>query len=348
MTSDDTKKTSFFSVDRNRLAVFFVLAAAIAGLVFSPVGPIFLGWSSMVSAQETSAPESNSGEPQVNQQEEQFMPPPTAAVVDMNASKVVVSGSAASPGDESGPFQILPILPERMDGKIYVGWIYFTATAPIYVVPGFGFDARNQTLNHDAFGELIRFPSEGSFANNTFAPPEIAHGPILPQYAPPVTSGIGQLPRVYSASVPFAGEVLEVGNVNGTKFLISYTVIADVYDTSRVSALEPAVMNVAGQGQEANHVSITPGAAEKSNDAFSPNPISVRIGENVTWTNDDMEPHTVTSGTPEQIATGEVGKLFDSGFIGTRSSFTHTFDTRGQFEYFCQIHPNMVGTVDVG
>jgi hypothetical protein len=69
----------------------------------------------------------------------------------MNATKIVVSSSAASPGDEAGPFQIFPILPERMDGKIYSGWISFTASAPIYVIPGYGFDAKNMTLNHAEF-----------------------------------------------------------------------------------------------------------------------------------------------------------------------------------------------------
>jgi plastocyanin len=272
------------------------------------------------------------------------MPAPTVAGIDMSASKIVISGSAASPGDESGPFQLLDILPERSDGKIYVGSIYFTASAPVYVVPGFGFDAKNQTLNHQEFGELIRFSSQGSFDTNSLAPPEIAYGPILPQYAPQIPSGVGDLPNVYSASVPFAAEALQVGNINGTKFLISYTVIADVISTTRVSAMESAAINATGQPGQQNHVSITPGAAEKTTDAFSPSPIVVGRGESVMWSNDDMEPHTVTSGTPGSEATGSI---FDSGFIGTKSSFSHTFDDGGEFQYFCEIHPNMVGLVEV-
>jgi plastocyanin len=152
---------------------------------------------------------------------------------------------------------------------------------------------------------------------------------------------------VYSATVPFAGEVLEVGDVNGTNFLISYTVVADVYDTMRVSAMEPAILNNTQAEQPENKVSITYGAAEKSSDAFSPNPVEIRMGENITWTNDDIMPHTVTSGMPEQSGTNAVGQEFDSGFIGARSSFTHAFDARGEFQYFCQIHPNMIGTVTV-
>lgn len=281
-------------------------------------------------------------------EDEQFLDP-TAAAVDMNSSKIIVSGSAASPGDEAGPFQILQILPERMDGKVYVGWISFTASAPIFVAPGFGFDSENQTLNHKEFGELIRFPSEALFTNSTVFPPEIAHGPFMPYYGLPINEGSSQfpLPSVYSASVPFAADVLEVGNVNGTKFLISYTVVADVYDSTRVSALGPAVMNTTEQTLQENIVSMVYGGVEKTTDAFSPNPIIIDSGESVTWTNDDFLPHTITSGTPEQMGTGEAGKDFDSGFVGTKSSFTHTFEQDGEYDYFCLLHPNMVGTVSV-
>ena len=337
ISNDENRKEShpFTGSRRVRLAGFVVLAVAICALVYSTyISPITLfGGAPTVSAQEGDGPD------------EEFMVPPTAAAVDMNATKIVVSGSAASPGEESGPFQILPILPERMDGKIYSGWISFTASAPIYVIPGYGFDAKNMTLNHAEFGELIRFPTEASFAGIPGVPPEATHGPIWPSYGPMPESGIGKLPSVYTATVPFAGELLEVGNVNGTKFLITYTVVADVYDTVRVSAMEPAILNTTETSE--NPVSITYGAVELTTDAYSPNPTIVGQGENVTWTNDDFLPHTVTSGTPEDIGTEFVGEEFDSGFIGTRSSFTHTFDQRGDYDYFCELHPNMVGTVNV-
>lgn len=348
MTSEDTRNARFTGNNRNRLAIFLILAVAVAAMMLSPAGSLFVGELSRVSAQEGPVPtEADNAGPAMAEEDGQYMDP-TAAAVDMNSSKIVVSGTAASPGDEAGPFQILQILPERMDGKVYVGSISFTASAPIYVIPGFGFDANNQTLNHNEFGELIRFPSEASFANSPFAPAEIAHGPILPQYGPPAAIMTeGSLPNVYSATIPFTGDVLEVGDVNGTKFIISYTVIADVYDTTRVSALGPALLNTTGLGPVKNHVSIGYGAVERTNDAFSPNPIIISAGESITWTNDDFIPHTVTSGSPDQMGTEVAGLDFDSGFIGTRSSYTHTFDERGEFDYFCQIHPTMVGTVHV-
>jgi len=43
-------------------------------------------------------------------------------------------------------------------------------------------------------------------------------------------------------------------------------------------------------------VSITSGSSSKTTDAFSPNPVNAKVGDTVTWTNDDSQPHTVVSG----------------------------------------------------
>lgn len=71
--------------------------------------------------------------------------------------------------------------------------------------------------------------------------------------------------------------------------------------------------------------------------SFSPNPVEVKAGETVTWVNDDSARHTVTSkdGT------------FDSGMMGKGQSFSYTFDKAGEYSYFCEPHPSMVGTVVV-
>ncbi len=93
--------------------------------------------------------------------------------------------------------------------------------------------------------------------------------------------------------------------------------------------------------------SITIGAASKTTDAFSPNPLEVKVGDTVTWTNDDLQPHTVTSGTS---ATPD-GKFNSSPGLKTlltpKNTFSHTFSAAGTFPYFCQLHPNMIGTVNV-
>lgn len=96
--------------------------------------------------------------------------------------------------------------------------------------------------------------------------------------------------------------------------------------------------------------SVVPGSTTLTTDAYSPYPIEVTVGQTVKWTNDDTAFHTVTSGSP---GAADVGTLFDSGLAGPTAlttkgtTFEHTFDTAGEFDYFCTLHPNMVGKVVV-
>ena len=91
-----------------------------------------------------------------------------------------------------------------------------------------------------------------------------------------------------------------------------------------------------------NSVSIVPGSSSLTTDAYLPNPIQVSVGTTVTWTNNDAQPHTATSGqnvTPD-------GR-FDSGIMAPAATFDFTFTEAGEYPYFCLLHPNMVGTVSV-
>jgi plastocyanin len=77
--------------------------------------------------------------------------------------------------------------------------------------------------------------------------------------------------------------------------------------------------------------------ANAESNSFSPNPVEVKVGETVTWINDDSGRHTVTS----------KDGFFDSGMMGKGQSFSYTFDKAGEYTYHCEPHPNMVGTVVV-
>jgi plastocyanin len=98
-------------------------------------------------------------------------------------------------------------------------------------------------------------------------------------------------------------------------------------------------------------VSIVPGASTLGDKAFSPNPVNIKIGDTVTWVNDDTVFHTVVSGNPN--GGGETGKVFDSGLSGPTAlttkgkTFSHKFTEKGEFPYFCQLHPTMVGKIVV-
>jgi plastocyanin len=94
-------------------------------------------------------------------------------------------------------------------------------------------------------------------------------------------------------------------------------------------------------------VSIVPGASSKSTDSFAPNPVNAKVGDTVTWTNDDSQPHTVTSGS-----NGTPDNKFNSSpnfqpLLVPKGIFKHTFAEAGDYPYYCGLHPNMVGTVKV-
>jgi plastocyanin len=105
------------------------------------------------------------------------------------------------------------------------------------------------------------------------------------------------------------------------------------------------------QAQTEVKVSIVPGASTLGDKAFSPNPVNIKIGDTVTWVNDDTVFHTVVSGNPS--GGGETGKVFDSGLSGPTAlttkgkTFSHKFTEKGEFPYFCQLHPSMIGKVIV-
>jgi plastocyanin len=92
-------------------------------------------------------------------------------------------------------------------------------------------------------------------------------------------------------------------------------------------------------------VSIAEEASEMGDQAYDPNPVKVKAGNTVTWTNDDSQIHTVTSGTGSDDP--NMGKDFDSSMLSQNQTFSHQFTTAGEFPYFCQLHPTMVGKVVV-
>jgi len=67
-------------------------------------------------------------------------------------------------------------------------------------------------------------------------------------------------------------------------------------------------------------------------------------GEIILWTNVDSTAHTVTSGNPAE------GKsdYFDSGIIPPGNNFLHKFEDTGMFQYYCELHPWMLGVISVG
>jgi plastocyanin len=87
------------------------------------------------------------------------------------------------------------------------------------------------------------------------------------------------------------------------------------------------------------------------NFAFTPQNISVKMGDTVTWTNKDAAPHTVTSNNPsgQNFTCAPVStEVFASPTLNQNNTFQHTFNAMGTFDYHCEVHGcAMSGSVTV-
>jgi plastocyanin len=73
------------------------------------------------------------------------------------------------------------------------------------------------------------------------------------------------------------------------------------------------------------------------NFTFTPPELTVAVGTTVKWVNHDDTPHLVVN----------KDKVFRSKALDTDDSYSFTFTSAGTFEYFCGLHPQMVGKVVV-
>lgn len=71
--------------------------------------------------------------------------------------------------------------------------------------------------------------------------------------------------------------------------------------------------------------------------AFHPKTLTVKAGTKVTVTNDDSTAHT---------ATAKSG-AFDSGTVKPGKSISFTLKKPGVYQYYCQFHAFMTGTIKV-
>jgi plastocyanin len=75
------------------------------------------------------------------------------------------------------------------------------------------------------------------------------------------------------------------------------------------------------------------------NFTFSPSDVTIAPGTKVTWVNKDEAPHTATSTSPD--------KKFNSGGLDTDDKFSFVFNDKGDYPYFCSLHPQMKATIKV-
>jgi plastocyanin len=74
-----------------------------------------------------------------------------------------------------------------------------------------------------------------------------------------------------------------------------------------------------------------------ANMAFTPTRITIKAGDSIEWRNRDSAEHTAT----------DKGGAWDTGILRRNKKAVIRFDTPGDYDYFCEVHPNMQGKITV-
>ncbi len=108
------------------------------------------------------------------------------------------------------------------------------------------------------------------------------------------------------------------------------------YIMNKGSMYQPAQKQM--QANPANGSSVmAKNAVTIQNMAFSPATLTVKVGDKVTWTNQDSVGHSATADDSS----------FDTGVIAQGQSGSNTFAKAGTYTYHCSVHPNMKATIIV-
>jgi len=116
----------------------------------------------------------------------------------------------------------------------------------------------------------------------------------------------------------------------------------DMEDTS----MEETMMEETSEPQTI-HVEIPTGTSypgcEETNSCYSPADVTINAGDTVHWMNVDSSAHTVTAGTSADVQI----EVFNSDLLLADETWSYEFNDAGIYNYFCMIHPWMIGTVTV-
>jgi len=152
----------------------------------------------------------------------------------------------------------------------------------------------------------------------------------------------------------FSGNALAVHTMNTETFQVDYRILDLTEEEANTVELEKEVMMEEEEvmmeepaGPTTVHVEIPIGTSvpgcEETNECWSPADITINAGDTVHWMNVDTAAHTVTGGSPADGPSG----VFDSSLVMADATYEFTFDEAGSYDYFCMVHPWMVGSISV-
>ena len=253
---------------------------------------------------------------------------PTPFIVDykvdyeeMSMSETVMTGTTQSvqdPGIGHESHQLAVLLAPSSD--VYSGILSYSASEPIQLVslrgPVGSGEQPEKTWTPD--GETI---FELTFVDNKSA----------------------------MGSWEFSGNALAVHTMNPTEFTVSYSVSATATagETAPEVVEEPVEAPVEPSEPQTVSVDMPSGTSvpgcEETDECYIPSSVTINVGDTVEWINSDTAAHTVTGGSPADGPSG----VFDSSLVLGGATYAFTFEEAGNYDYFCMVHPWMVGNVQV-
>jgi len=112
---------------------------------------------------------------------------------------------------------------------------------------------------------------------------------------------------------------------------MSFVGLVIAISLSAASVFIPHPMRAEGDETKAPAMEV-----QVDNFTFSPQTLTVPVNKAVTWTNKDDIPHVIAS-----------NGLFMSKALDTDQKFSYTFTKAGTYQYYCTLHPKMVGKIVV-
>jgi len=105
---------------------------------------------------------------------------------------------------------------------------------------------------------------------------------------------------------------------------------------SRVMLLTALLAGCGGGGEA--ETAPAPNTVTMENIQFAPTALTVKVGQTVTWVNEDSVDHNVLAQSDPKLK---------SPLFGKGKSFKYTATKAGTISYVCTVHPGMEGTLTV-
>ena len=80
---------------------------------------------------------------------------------------------------------------------------------------------------------------------------------------------------------------------------------------------------------------------------YQPEEITIAKGTTVYWINMDLEGHNITSDAGHNIEKNLMVQIDLSEDVDTLGIISYKFNEKGEFHYYCKLHPYMKGTISV-